>query len=739
MNLARRTFLPLLASLLGQAGAQAPLAPEPTAPGFDLRPFQGLFIDTPDAAGAIWARGATYKLGVGADGVTYVPLFGSRAPRNFPLHLRLAAVGAGAASPTLVIAAPPRRDGARISIDHGPVVERWELTPTTAEQSFVLGAPLGTGDLTFRLAVTTELAPVVDDTGLVFVAPGLGTVHYSHAVLVDARGRRTALPVSFAAGEIVVRVPDAVLTSASYPIVVDPVLTRQAFDTSAADSTHPDVSYDVGNDVWLVVNQELVSGGDGDIRCRRYRGDGTLIDDGYVQSSTISASDPAVANNKLFAKFLVAWVEDRGLLIHDVFVREREAASATQGNPLLLDTALQGIGTVDVGGATGSSRFLVAWTVAQGATPLYFSDVFAQAYVVGGVLGPRQTLSRRAGCAAAVSVSKSAGPGQRWAVVWENTTAILCVGGDVVFSILDTAGGIRGGGIAEVAVALTNHSPDVAGDGTNFFVVWHRGLLDNDLYGAQIGPVGGGFQKIGSTFALTQLEPGSLPSEDQVSARIEFDGCRYLYTYFEGATRVPFAATMLPVGGVLRFMEGHVRCSNSTVPHSLVAIASQGSAGGEPGQCQLVWQQIGTGGLRDVHGARFDVRATAGGFSTIGTHCPSRSATTIDTSGTPALGRTFTVSLGNVTGVPLIFVGGTVATPLPLCTAPLSTCRLGVRLPAALTLSASSVTLRVPCDINLIGGDVAFQGVDVTAGGGCAASLFGVAFRTTDTVVARLQ
>src|SRR5438552_2960054 len=46
--------------------------------------FDHVHFDAP-GDGALWARGRSYKARFDAHGATYIPIFGSAAPRNFPV------------------------------------------------------------------------------------------------------------------------------------------------------------------------------------------------------------------------------------------------------------------------------------------------------------------------------------------------------------------------------------------------------------------------------------------------------------------------------------------------------------------------------------------------------------------------------------------------------------------------------------------------------------------------------
>ena len=44
------------------------------------------------ASDALWIRGDTYKASFGTEGATYVPFLGSRAPKDYPVLLRVARI-----------------------------------------------------------------------------------------------------------------------------------------------------------------------------------------------------------------------------------------------------------------------------------------------------------------------------------------------------------------------------------------------------------------------------------------------------------------------------------------------------------------------------------------------------------------------------------------------------------------------------------------------------------------------
>ncbi len=117
----------------------------------------------------------------------------------------------------------------------------------------------------------------------------------------------------------------------------------------------------------------------------------------------------------------------------------------------------------------------------------------------------------------------------------------------------------------------------------------------------------------------------------------------------------------------------------------------------------------------------------SGSFTPVPTGC---GAVTLTPGGSPELGGTVTMTLGGVTGIPLMWIGAPMA-PAPLC--PPAPCALGASLTILLPVGSFSAT--IPCDPTLIGGVLAVQGADVLGAGGCGVVPFGVPFSVSSTVV----
>ncbi|MBK9385697.1 MAG: hypothetical protein IPN34_12880 [Planctomycetes bacterium] len=523
-----------------RAGAQEP------APNIDPSArFEGLFVDRPNEAGELWARGTTYKLGFEKGRATYVPLFGSRAPRSYPLELELRSLRCGEQSLSLAPPSAPQVEGARISIERSPLVETWDLEPERAEQSFVLDAPLGTGALELRLALRTDLRLREQRDGeLVFEQPGLGVVRYGEAVAIDARGARATLALALAleGGEIALHVPAEFLANASYPLVIDPVLRTFAIDTAATDTTEPDAAYDATSDVWLVVCRERLSQTDSDIRCHRYSGNGTTrLDTVYAESASNFAHSPSVASCASAGRFLVVWSESDAF--DRVRCRERHASSTTQESIEVIfpGDLTRSVGATDVGGSSaGSDRFLIVFLLTDPSFAVPDISVMGAGYTVGGTVLPPGPISSAVGCTTPPRVSKDSGPHRRWIATWNRNNTSPCGADDILFAIVS-----ENFQVVQNATPLTapllgrDVRPAAAGDGESFFLVWQRDdavpRTQSDIVGTRIARPRSSWIQSGPVIALSQLEPGVNLAADQTSPSIGFDGCRYVYAYSESS------------------------------------------------------------------------------------------------------------------------------------------------------------------------------------------------------------
>jgi len=266
------------------------------------RRFERVQVGDP-GDGAIWARGRDYKASFAAEGVTFVPFFGSKAERSYPVRFSLVSAHIGEGELAIATCAEPRRVGEQIEFARGAVVERWNLALDSIEQQFVIDALVPSGDLELEIAVDTELRAESTHGALSFGC-ALGRVEYGAAVAIDADGRRFPLARMWNGTVIELRLERAALSTARFPLVVDPVISTTTFDSSLIDDYTPDTAYELSTNSYLVVYEEAYSATDHDVYALHLNAAGAPLYGGYLDYTTADWRHPKVASNALAQNFL---------------------------------------------------------------------------------------------------------------------------------------------------------------------------------------------------------------------------------------------------------------------------------------------------------------------------------------------------------------------------------------------------------------------------------------------------
>lgn len=567
--------------------------------------------------GSVWAMGETYKCRFAANGFTYIPMFGSSAPRNYPVRFVLQHIDAGGDALPLD-AGQPVRVGNRVTIDRGFVQEVYLLTPRSIEQEFILAQRPGQGAVTIRVAIETDLAGADGGDALRF-SNDLGAVNYSKAVVVDSAARRfdIATGLVVAGGAIEMTVPASVLAGAAYPLTVDPVLSTTTIAGTTTDDQSPDVAYDATNDGYLIVWEHVVSATDGDVISERYDHNGVAIA-GSVAAIDITTANwrrPRVGNNNIGNSYLIA-AEVGAAGARQVFGRVRAASSnALSPTFQISDPAFTGDQfNADVGGDPFSgqppSYFCVVWERAVSAAD---HDILARlvdqatSAVSGGVIPIDNSVGTHD---SNPNIAKSNGTAALWTVVWQRTAS--ATNEDIYAAQVNYLGTIFIPTFVIDTTAVDNRHPAVSTLGTfgNYMVVYEEdptGAADIHarVYNGNVLMGGGNLttlEGIASTAART------LPAVDANADRFvvacsqqvgvnDFDAYISTYCYT----------------GALRIAEPHRILDITAASSDSVQLASIYGGGGTvaPSEFMAVWADHTTpsagGSLR---AARYQAKAT---------------------------------------------------------------------------------------------------------------------------------
>lgn len=337
----------------------------------------------------VWAAGPDYKISF-HDGATFVPMLGKHYPHNQSLHWRTVSAKVGELE--LVQQDPLlTTDVMRAEYDLGAIVEAYDILGEGVEQTFVLAARRSAGDLVIRGAVQTQLstATVVAQAAhrsLEFVdGDGLHVLTYGAVTAIDAVGRSQPMTTSFVDGQITLRLDGAWLASATYPVVVDPLLGAGDNLIDAAEGGEVDiVTPGRGGPapIWAAFVR-YASAVDGDVWMHRWEADGTLGNAVYSDvTNNWSTRGPSVAFVEAADRVVVTF--DRFFPFSaQRFLRMHRHYRAD----LNLSTAWDAIATggpawrSDVGGtnhAGAGSDALVVWQQEPGSifVPSINSDLF---------------------------------------------------------------------------------------------------------------------------------------------------------------------------------------------------------------------------------------------------------------------------------------------------------------------------------------------------------------------------
>lgn len=695
-----------------------------------------------DSGDQIWVEGVGYKARFNRQGLTFVPFFGSNAPKNYPLALTLENARLGATVSPVAIASP-HRQGDTITMDRGGVQERYDLTTHQVEQKFVINSPF-VGELVLTLGVSTELQAEPNAEGIRF-SNSLGQVGYSNAVLVDARGHRTAMQTEYANGSITLRATAAAIANAAFPVTVDPVVVNFVAATSTVYVlTEPDIAFSAISNNYLVVWTRQFTAFDWDLHSVAVDTSGNIV----AGSSTLldntidrwEGGRVASSGNNFLG---VASRTPTGGGQAEIWGRTRDVSSTTTNAQFQISESTFTGDKVspDVGGEfDGPVNFGVVWQRNFTATDhdIHYRLVATSTGAPSGATRIIDNSGANDDFRPRMSKSDGRLPAgdQIWVVCWQRL-----IGGtqhDIYGARVQWNGTLLTAPFAIDTAATDNDrrpSPtSLTGDigGSKYWLVAYdtdnTGNLDIYMRAFRDGatPV-----NVSSSF-LAPLENLSAAqrARDQFRCQTDADDCRFAVSYVEAfsATDHDAYVTTLHLAPFLAAVDPRVTLTFSGLDTAAVGLVANRSGGGVNTEYGATWDHNSAVAPinSSINGAIYRGVTPGGGFSTRTTGC---GGFLISTAGSqvPAPGNTIAFNLSGSAG-PNVFLVGVPSPSLFLCPA----CALGVALsPSPVFLPGPSLNITVPCSSNLVGGTLAVQGAAVLSPGGCPG--FGVLV-TSDTV-----
>lgn len=265
-----------------------------------------------------WAAGDDYKVAFDG-GMTFVPYLGKDYPENRPFSWRTASFRIGETEllgegeqPESAAAA----NGWRYEYRFAAFTEAYDVRPDGVEQTFVIPQRLATGSLgtlEIRGAIATDLTAAPrghEHAPLVFGdAQGNTVLRYGAAIAIDAAGEQCAMTTAFDDGAVTLRLDGEWLASATFPVVVDPLL-GVFFASGGNLTTEVDVLHDPlgsGGHIWQTTTR-WASANDSDVFLRRIESNGSSTPVYADTSSLWSSMHPSLGRHRYGACTLLAFV-----------------------------------------------------------------------------------------------------------------------------------------------------------------------------------------------------------------------------------------------------------------------------------------------------------------------------------------------------------------------------------------------------------------------------------------------
>lgn len=705
-------FWALALSLTAQS-SDSPTAPVPAARFASHELKNVLHQAMPD--GCHWVAGNTYKAGFDADGFTYVPNFGARAPRNFPVRFRVVSLRVGEAEVAVGGAVLPSVRGDEVAFRRGALTEVYELAVDRVEQKFVVDTRLA-GDIVLEVAVDSELQEDELRPGLQW-ANEFGRVDYSEAFVV--RGVEK-LPIDTTRNGQTLRLTVPASLRCDGPVVVDPILQTvpSTFLFSLLwPANVPDVSYDATTGRTLAVWERVFSATDGDVLSEMFDSDGDVLPGSgvAVDISSGDARGPRVANLNATDRFLVVY-QHRDMQTpgqsSKILGRFRNAASPTAITPSFVITSPLYSGdsaTPDVGGDPSDT-----------ASAFGFAVVWTQQLPTGGVVHirgvastgqfstPDEELSVESGHPQfSPQISHSNGRGQMqqpgWLVVYSRSdNGDFDVAGNFVSPTFQV-----GPRLALDYGAATDFFPFVSSPcrspsgATHFLVTYERqqpqaarALLVDAATGLTI-----------ASSDLTQTH-GIGP----LWTRGDSDGVRFVVAASVGQQAIGLSTLAFDGSQLVVHETAQVLPGTPAFPH----LVAHRACGGTSNRYSVVFQDSSAPQVRTT---LTTYRSRSPGLSVVmrPTSCEGLLALS---DGDAALGETVQFHMPALGGaIPGFALGLTAPTPIAIC----AQCRTGIRLdqPITTVFGNSSLFLPIPPDPTLVGAQVTVQGLAIGGGHSC--------------------
>lgn len=471
-----------------------------------------------------------YKAHFTAAGVSFTPALGSAVPHNLPLRWSAPDVWRGERLLHRGEPVAPQAQDHEVHYARGPAVETYAVTPRGLKQSFVFDRPIaGSGDLVVRCRWRSELVPQrAQDGGIDFLANDRGGVRIGQVVGIDAGGRRVLGSLRVDGDVLELVLPDAFVASATFPLVLDPLIGSTYRVMLNSDEFGPDIAVDPVSNRLLAAFLVRYSATDTDAYAAlitQFNGIpaavGALLP---IEISTYHVRTLRVAQVRATQRFLV--VHDWGpspFGPFDVLGRSVDLLGNLSVPVSIAATTANEFDPAVGGDASGTDdEAVVVWCTTSGLRGAEVTVAATGAPVVGAVtvLGTGPDLRRPA-------IGKACGLVPNFVLAWEEGVP-AAVHARLVTRDLVTVGAP----ILLSTTSLDNTRIAVDGADNSFMVCWERveaaGSFDADIVATVLGSSVGGLSIVQPETPLA-----ATPAIDERNPSLAILGSRYALVYRE--------------------------------------------------------------------------------------------------------------------------------------------------------------------------------------------------------------
>lgn len=674
--------------------------------------------------GALWAYAPDWKASFDGVAATFVPFFGSDAPRNHPATFSVRQARLGGV-PLRVPRGHATERAGTVSIARGDLVERYVTSPVGIEQQFVFAQLHGAGELAVTIDVHGDYE-VTSTDGQHLLTCASGSIRYGAAVAIDGSGKRVGVQSEWTGDAIRLTVPEWFVAAASMPLVIDPLIGQVTALTASSSQTiaATDIAYDASLQTYLLCFERVFSQTDSDVFARRLDRDmnpfGSQITIDFTSTSWRGCH---VAGLNLYDKFLVvAEVSGSAWPVPYVAGRIFDAGTSTLHPPIDIQKGAEACTNPDVGGDPYPNG-PVYWTVVfEREYGSFDHDILMRQVQDDGTL--------RASTFTAIDTSLNYeyqphisnsdgvdGPAstQRWCIVWRRSTSggsssvrcVTCSWDGVVDPVQVFSGSSPNQYTGDVTVS----SPTRSSLGRNFLIAQRRHVLalGIDLVSTLVVAPNGVVVEPW-TYSLGFYEHG----QDPVA---ESDGRRFVIGFtppFGSDDADQKVATLDLVAGSLevRDVQWCAQSGDDELHMTLCSEVSGGASAAGERRYAIAWARDASSGDL-VEGVRYAGVATNGGAAVRWTDCGLFAVNLPNSIDQGAIGAA--IQMDWTVTVPLQgwAFGEPISVPMPGC----SSCTLGT---TATHLSIGGhVDVPVPFNPNLVGVTFALQPFRLVSGLTC--------------------